>query len=201
MNARTRTGTALLALALNLPLWTTGCGTMTTDLSTIRSGPGVASRKGAFEAGIFDRERDISKNVYTANRVASELYRQDAKGSVLVTRTTEPFFEATGLEPGKYRLTVYGWRDGNASESPSATRHKTFTVAPGPRVRADVVLNDYGAAITGGSAVLIGIGVILVISAVSALGGGLGGLQTTAVAHHREPAPCAPDSKIACESR
>ncbi|HWC64877.1 MAG TPA: hypothetical protein VG777_02260, partial [Thermoanaerobaculia bacterium] len=130
MNARTRTGMALLALAINLPLWTTGCATMTTDFTTAAR-PGGTDESGVFHVGIFDRGRDVREQRLTRQRVSSELYRIDAGGESLVERSDEPEFDVSGLSAGKYRLRVSGWREGNQTDSPSATRQKNFTIDRG----------------------------------------------------------------------
>ncbi|HET9795588.1 MAG TPA: hypothetical protein VFS34_14130 [Thermoanaerobaculia bacterium] len=209
MHAGNRTWTSLLVLALNIPLWTTGCGTVTTDLKTTRHAPGAGTGTGAFNAAIFDHERDIAKNALTANRVESTLYREDPGGPVAIKQTAEPSFEVTDLPPGRYRLRVAGWRDGNASSAPSATRQKKFTIAPATRVQANVVLNDYGPAISGGSVVLIAIGIALVValaSSWSAGGDSTKGIKfdrthATPMSGGRAVMPCSVESKVACPSR
>jgi hypothetical protein len=195
---------ALLVLAINLPLWTTGCATMTTDFTSAARGESRGT--GSFRAAIFDRGKDVRTESFTTHRVESELYREDAGGDVLVTRSAEPAFEATDLAPGKYRLRVSGWRDGNDTDSPSATRQKKFTIERGMHVEAKIVLNDYGAAISTGVALGVVVLVAAVVAALSSSwkwGGSSKGIKfdraVRAPLTPRDEGPCRVETQVACE--
>jgi len=112
---------------------------------------------------IYETTGARKSGLHTVRTVISELWREEGRDYVLVREAREAEWTAAELPPGRFRVNVDRWVDGNGNEQRLASSDRvTFTVAGGERVDVEVVLKHPRRVVIGVviPVVIIGLGAL-----------------------------------------
>lgn len=129
----------LVALA---PLALDGCLSIEMDHFTAKT-PTVDARS-TLEARLYEKGKDVKRDVKSTREVTWKLFHLDVSPVVPVKEGTGTTWSATDLTAGKYRLAAsWGPKPGIPGDTSAGSGDKSFSLAPGETVRADVVLSEF----------------------------------------------------------